>query len=83
MSFAADSATKEEAQIQASNILARIEQAKNRGEVGRIACSSVCVCEGGVGDGLRFGERYGSRALCFSGPSWWLDEHTRVSAEFG
>lgn len=33
MSFAADSSTKEAAQIQASNILARIEQAKNRGEV--------------------------------------------------
>lgn len=47
MSFAADSATKEEAQIQASNILARIEQAKNRGEVGGIACSSVCVSWGG------------------------------------
>jgi hypothetical protein len=51
MSFAADSATKEEAQIQASNILARIEQAKNRGEVGRIACSSVCVCVSGGGGG--------------------------------
>jgi hypothetical protein len=37
MSFAADSAAKEEAQIQASNILARIEQAKNRGEV-RLIC---------------------------------------------
>lgn len=33
MSFAADAGTKEAAQIQASNILARIEQAKNRGEV--------------------------------------------------
>lgn len=38
MSFAADASTKEAAQIQASNILTRIEQAKNRGEV------RVCVC---------------------------------------
>jgi hypothetical protein len=34
MSFAADAGTKEAAQFQASNILARIEQAKNKGEVG-------------------------------------------------
>lgn len=33
MSFAADASTKEAAQIQASTILTRIEQAKNRGEV--------------------------------------------------
>jgi hypothetical protein len=33
MSFAADASTKESAQIQASSILSRIEQAKNRGEV--------------------------------------------------
>lgn len=34
MSFAADAATKEEAQLQASAILSRIEQAKNKGQVG-------------------------------------------------
>jgi hypothetical protein len=44
MSFAADAGTKEAAQIQASNILARIEQAKNRGEVRTFDCICITAC---------------------------------------
>lgn len=52
MSFAADASTKEAAQVQASNILARIEQAKNRGEDYRLSdiasLRRTCQAGGGV-----------------------------------
>lgn len=44
MSFAADASTKDAAQMQASAILARIEQAKNKGQVRHSSMCHSCFC---------------------------------------
>jgi len=62
MSFAADASTKEAAQIQASAILSRLEQAKNKGQV-----RSEAAVEHSAPDADAHGAVYSCLVACFAG----------------